>query len=103
MIMLNGMANMIDFFTAFDWWKLVPHDELVTAGAYCLAEPGRRYVVYLRTGRPVELRLEPGAYDAQWFNPRTGQRSSAGAAQGPAWTSPASPDNADWALLLTKR
>ena len=57
MVMLNGMSHMVDFFTSFEWWKPEPHDELVDTWAYCLAEPGRRYVVYLRTGRPVDVRL----------------------------------------------
>ncbi len=103
MVMLNGMSHMVDFFTSFEWWKLEPHDELVDTWAYCLAEPGRRYVVYLRTGRPVDVRLEGGEYHAEWFNPRTGRRSSAGVAQGPIWKTPPSQDNADWALTLTRR
>ncbi len=103
MVMLNGMAHMVDFFTSFEWWKLDPHDDLVDEGAYCLAAPGQKYALYLRTGRPVTVRLAPGEYEAEWFNPRTGKRSPAGTAKGPAWKSPASPDSADWALLLTKR
>jgi len=103
MVMLNGMAHMVDFFTSLEWWKLDPHDDLVDDGAYCLADPGRQYIVYLRTGRPVTVRLGPGEYEAEWFNPRTGKRSPAGAVKGPEWKSPTSPDSADWALLLTRR
>ncbi len=103
MVMLNGMAHMVAFFTSLEWWKLEPHDDFVREGAYCLADPGRQYVIYLRTGRPMEIRLEAGEYNAEWFNPRTGRRSPAGVAKGPAWQTPAPPDNADWVLLLTRR
>lgn len=103
MVMFNGMAHMVAFFTSFDWWKLDPHDGVAEEGAYCLADPGRIYAVYLRTGRPVTVRIAPGEYQAEWFNPRSGKRSQAGTAQGPVWKTPTSPDNADWALLLTRR
>ena len=45
--MLAGYAHMVDFMTSFEWWKTEPHDELVDAGNWCLAEPGRTYAVYL--------------------------------------------------------
>ena len=41
MVMLNGMAHMVTFFTSSDWWKLDPHDELVEPGAYGLASTQR--------------------------------------------------------------
>lgn len=103
MVMLNGMAHMVDFFTSFDWWKLEPHDESVDQGAYCLSEPGKRYVIYQNTGRPVTVKLAPGDYAAEWFNPRTGVRTPIGAVSGPAWKAPAPADDADWAILLTRR
>src|SRR2546425_8095048 len=51
-------SHMVDFFTSFEWWKTEPHDELVNNGAFCLAEPGKLYAVYLPTGGAVTLRLE---------------------------------------------
>jgi hypothetical protein len=102
MVMLRGYAHMVEFFTGFEWWKLEPHDELVTSGAYCLAEPGRTYVVYLPHGGKATVQLEPGSYRASWFNPRSGESKPLPAAQGPAWTSPKSSDSDDWALLLQK-
>jgi hypothetical protein len=46
MIMQQGYAHM----TGFEWCKTDPHDELVNKGAYCVAEPGRCYAVYLPRG-----------------------------------------------------
>jgi hypothetical protein len=100
MTMLQGYAHMVDFFSGFEWWKTDPHDELVSKGAYCLAIPGEIYAVYLPHGGRVTIRLKSGAYRAEWFNPSSGAKTSLGPAHGPAWTSPATPDVNDWALLL---
>jgi hypothetical protein len=103
MTMLKGYAHMVDFFTGFAWWKADPHDELVGNGAFCLAEPGKLYAVYLPKGGTVTVKVKPGHYQANWFNPRTGKTTAAGAADGPEWTSPKARDGGDWALLLQKK
>jgi hypothetical protein len=102
MVMLKGYGHIVDFFTSFDWWKTDPHDELVDNGAFCLAEPGKLYAVYLPRGGKVSVKLEKGNYNGNWFNPRTGEKKDLPAAQGPNWTSPDSPGEGDWALLLKK-
>jgi hypothetical protein len=47
-----------------EWWKLVPHPELVleNPSSYCLADPGNEYLFYLRYGGSVkiDLRAYPG-------------------------------------------
>jgi hypothetical protein len=100
--MLAGYAHMVDFLTSFEWWKTEPHDELVDARNWCLAEPGRTYAVYLSNAGKVTIRLLAGRYDAQWFDPITGETIPIGLAEGPAWTSPPAPGRNDWALLLRK-
>jgi hypothetical protein len=100
--MLAGYAHMVDFLTGFEWWKTAPHDELVDAGNWCLAEPGRTYAVYLPKADKVTVQVEPGPYHAAWFNPMTGEAIPIGVAEAPAWTSPAAPGRGDWALLLQK-
>jgi hypothetical protein len=100
MVMLPGYARIVDFFTAFDWWKADPHDDSVNNGAFCLAESGKLYAVYLPRGGKVTVKLAAGKYKAQWFNPRNGEAKALPAAEGPSWTSPESPDTGDWALLL---
>jgi hypothetical protein len=102
MVMLRGYAHIVEFFTAFEWWKTDPHDELVNKGAYCLAQPGQCYAVYLPRGGKSTVQLKDGRYRARWFNPRSGETKPLPAAEGPNWTSPESPDNGDWALLLRK-
>jgi len=100
--MLAGYAHMVDFLTSFDWWETEPHDELVDAGNWCLAQPGRTYAVYLPNAGNVTVRLIPGRYQAEWFNPMTGEVIPIGAVEGPAWTSPVAPGRNDWALLIRK-
>ncbi len=102
MIMLKGYAHMVHFFSTLEWWKAEPHDELVNNGAFCLAETGRVYVVYLPYGGDVSLRLDSGRYQVKWFNPRTGEYLTASTAEGATWTSPAASDNEDWILLFTR-
>jgi len=103
MVMLKGYEHMVDFFTSFEWWKTEPHDELVNNGAYCLANPGEIYAVYLPKGGDVTIKLEPGSYEAGWFSAFTGEKVPLPPVEGPAWTSPKAPGWLDWALLLEKR
>ena len=103
MTMFQGYAYMTGFFTSFEWWKTEPHDELVNNGNYCLALPGEVYAVYLPHGGWVTVQLRPARYSGTWFNPSTGQTIVLPSAEGPSWTSPHTPDNNDWALLLLKQ
>jgi hypothetical protein len=109
MVMLKGYAHIVEFFSRFPWWTTDPHDELVDGGAFCLARPGEIYAVYLPMGRKVTVKLQPGDYEATWFNPRNGKAerladiAARANGQGSSWTSPEAPDHGDWALLLSKR
>jgi hypothetical protein len=102
MTMLNGYAHIVHFFKSFEWWKTEPHDELVNNGAFCLAERGRLYAVYLPHGGDISVKLDPGRYQARLFNPRSGQYSTAPTAEGTTWRSPLTPDGEDWVFLLTR-
>jgi len=102
MRLLEMQSHMVDFFSSFEWWKAEPHDESVSPGAFCFAEPGKVYAVYLPHGGKVSVKLQPGRYHAHWFQPRTGQIIDIGEASGPEWTSPKSRDIDDWALVLKR-
>jgi hypothetical protein len=102
MTMLEGYGHIVTCFTSLQWWKLEPKDELVSQGAYCLAEPGQQYLVYLPNGGKVDVKLAEGKYSAQWFNPRNGQWKTLGVVSGPTWASPSSADNDDWAVVLRR-
>jgi hypothetical protein len=102
MVLLKGQAHMVDFFTSFEWWKAEPRDDLADSGSYCLAETGKLYAAYLPVGGSVSIKLEPGRYEASWFNARTGRQTKLAPADGPRWNSPPAPDHGDWALLLRR-
>lgn len=102
MVMLKGYGYIMDFFTLFDWWKTEPHKELVDGAAHCLAQPGEIYAVYLPMGKSVKVKLASGKYAVTWFNPRSGKTTAGSSATGPEWTSPAPPDQGDWAILLKR-
>ena len=52
---------------------MTPRNDLASSG-YCLAQPGREYLVYLPSaGRvTVDLSQAPGAFAADWYHPATG-------------------------------
>jgi len=56
-----------------------PHSELASTG-YCLAVPGREYLVYLPEGDEVEVDLTaaPGTYSIEWVHPVTGAATDGG-------------------------
>ncbi len=103
MVMLKGYAHIQEFFTSFEWWKTEPRPGLVGKEALCLARPGKVYAVYLPHGGSTTVSLGGGSYQSRWFNPRTGEWLPVGRASGPKWITPKAPDDADWALLLTRR
>jgi len=103
MTMFVGIGHIVDFMTSFDWWTTNPHDELVNSGNYCLADPGKTYVVYVPKGGPVTVKLERGRYRGYWFSAATGERIDLPDVRESPWTSPAPPDNNDWAILLIAR
>lgn len=89
--------------------RMRPADELVSPeGAYCLALPGEIYALYLPEGGTTELKLAPGRYRVQWYNPRAGGPLSEGTVRtinGPGAQSvghPPADQSRDWAVLVSK-
>jgi hypothetical protein len=102
MIMLAGYRHMVDFFTSFPWWRLAASPDNLSAGKGMVrAEPGLRYVVYLRSGNDsVTLAIKPAKYLVRWFNCRTGEWVHMGELALAGWTTPQAPDAGDWAMLI---
>jgi hypothetical protein len=103
MVMLTGYARMRDFFTSVAWWTTEPRPDLAGAGTLALADPGALYLAYLPSGGRASLTLAPGAYRAEWFDPRTGDRTPIDPPRGGAWTSPDAPGAGDWAIAVVRR
>jgi len=58
-----------DFFETVPFARLKPRQDLVDNG-YCLAEPGRQYLVYLENPGTVNVRVSSGAYSVNWIDAR---------------------------------
>ena len=88
--------------------RMTPRNLLTEADAttWCLADPGRTYLVYaLKGGRFVlDLTTARGPFAARWFDPRTGKLTPARGGHvsggGPVAFTP--PDHQDWALWLNR-
>ncbi len=82
---------------------LAPHNELVSNGAYCLADPGREYAIYVRGVNSVEvdLRAAPDVpINARVYDPRTGLFAEAPSIQGGRIVTVALATAADWVTHL---
>ena len=68
-----------EFFNGTKYWLMKPADELVSEG-YCLANPGKEYVVFLNQPNSFALRIEGalGLLNSEWYHPFTGERIDAG-------------------------
>jgi hypothetical protein len=127
------LGRVKEFFTALDYWTLEPHDEMLACAAprgedrsprdrpdqvtgkmllapattyWCLAAPGRTYVVYVRgTTEPVALALPAaaGGWRAERFDPRTGARAPLPAPIGGGSFEFRAPDAQDWLAVVTHK
>lgn len=133
---LNGpweeqIGKVKQFFTALEYWKLEPHDQLLQCAAartddrvtrvdlagrnltlnqapvttyWCLAEPGRAYAVYIRgTREPVSLRTDgSGKWAVERFDPRSGAKYKATATVDDGRIQLIAPDDQDWAFVVRR-
>ena len=89
--------------------RMVPCDIAAsTSGpAWCLASPGSDYLVYAMHGGTLTLDLSKAASSrpltGRWFDPRTGTLSSAFSVPASANVDLHTPDDQDWALVVSKQ
>ncbi|MEX2559196.1 MAG: nitrilase-related carbon-nitrogen hydrolase, partial [Pirellulales bacterium] len=78
-----------------------PRGELAST-QYCLANPGKEYLVYLPEGgeATVDLSAVEGRLAVEWFNPRTGERASGEKVDGGARRTLRAPFDGDAVLYL---
>jgi len=105
-VAIADLQNLHRFFTSRPWWRLDPHDELLSAQyAYCLADLGQTYVVYTEESNAVSLALggaAAGNYSVTLCDPRTGAytRLSDYTGVGPVKLTP--PDTQDWIFVVSQ-
>lgn len=90
-----------DFFETIPHYSMSPRQDLVSAG-YALADPGRRYLVYLPEGGKVDVRVTGGPYNVEWINARetSDRRRVAPTRSGRGLSAPAG--GGDWLVYLTR-
>lgn len=96
-----------DTLAPLPWQNTKPRPDLVSTTdgkghSFCLAEPGRTYLVYLESPGTISVRVTDGPYQSEWINaqqPRDRRRAEP-TRDGAALASPR--DGDDWILVLTK-
>ncbi|MEX2371501.1 MAG: DUF5060 domain-containing protein [Bacteroidales bacterium] len=73
-----SMQHLASFFSHVPWWEMEPHPELISdyPQPFCLADPGKVYVVYLRYGGGFKLKMESSGveYGYYFYNPANGRK-----------------------------
>ena len=59
--------NTLDFFESIGYYKMSPANK-ITDNGYCIALPGKEYLVYLEERGTLNLELEKGEYAVIWIN-----------------------------------
>jgi hypothetical protein len=105
------MKYLAELFTSLAWWTLRPDDHLLAEQpgddparhvSVARSEEGDLAVIYMPVGGSLSLKqgiLKEGL-QAEWFDPRNGQRMSAGSS---GQTTFEAPDQKDWVLVLQKQ
>jgi len=99
---VSDLDHLHTFFTSLQWWLLEPHDERVKADggyAYCLADGGKTYVIYVAGGHGAKLKPDGGEYLLSRYDPRTGQATKLPPASG-GLVQLATPNTQDWVFLV---
>jgi hypothetical protein len=95
------IKHVWDFFETIPFWSMSPAQDMVDNG-FCLAEPGRRYLVYLESPGAVNISIVPGKYSVRWIDARNTNKSiqSDPTTSGQNLKSPLIGD--DWLLYLER-
>jgi len=77
------MKNLRTFFEGTQYWLMKSSDNLVTAGGFCLANPGKEYIVYHGSSTSFSLTIAgaTGSLNTTWYEPFSGKTVSGGTVQ----------------------
>ncbi|MGD9495300.1 MAG: putative collagen-binding domain-containing protein [Armatimonadota bacterium] len=100
----RSMGDTLRFARRMNLARAVPHDELAST-RYCLADPGKEYLVYLPEGGEVTLDLTGlgGEFAAEWFNPSTGEHAGTVVVRAGGTRSLTAPFEGDAVLYLQRK
>lgn len=82
-MMRRSLGYTRDFANRIDLTNMKPCNDLAST-KYCLANPGKEYLVYVPEGTTVEVDITDatGHLQVEWFNPATGTTKTAGRVTG---------------------
>ena len=95
------LRHLRETFESIPYSLMEPHNELVGAGAFCLAAEGNIYLVYLADIRETALnvKLAGQSCTVTWIDPRTGKRTSS-VDTAKDKISLHAPSSGDWAAIV---
>jgi hypothetical protein len=96
----DAMGNTLRYANRMNLALMTPQGDLSSTG-YCLANTGVEYLVYQPASEGFTVRLAPGNYSLEWFNPSTGTASAGGSVSGGATQTFVPPFPSDAVLYLT--
>jgi len=107
----NQCKYLLDFFEGnnITITETDNYTNLVQKGDYCLAAPGKTYIVFLRNGKgTLNLENQSGRFSIKWFDPRNGGKLQPGSVKNIKGGNmqkidgaPSEPDK-DWVVLVSK-
>lgn len=93
------LKNAWDFFETLPYFEMIPAPECISGTGICMAQAGRRYLVYMESGGTAELLLDSSEYGVVWMNARKPSESLSGeTVSGSAKL--IAPDSQDWFAFL---
>ena len=97
----RSLGQTLSYAERLDLAAMVPTKDVASSG-YCLAAPGRAYLIYLPKGGTVSVDLSQGSgkFSVEWFHPETGQMKVADPVQGDGKADLESPFEGGSAVLL---
>jgi hypothetical protein len=100
----ENLGYTLSYANRMDLASMTPRDDLAST-SFCLANPGTEYLVYLPDGGEVTVDLSDASamLDVEWFNPNTGETTSAEAAVGGESREFKAPFSGDAVLYITAR
>ena len=98
----KSLGYTLTYANRMDLASMIPCSDLAST-EYCLANPGSEYLVYLPDGgkATVDLSAASGTLAAEWFNPDTGEATSAGTTAGGDSREFTAPFSGDAVLYIT--
>jgi hypothetical protein len=100
------MGIWLDFFSRTRHWELEPYFDVDGGRALALERvtqdgtEGIEYIVYVERPGPVEILVQKRGYDAEWFNPITGERTKLKSFKGERFTGTPPAGAHDWVLHI---